>query len=205
MPAAEKLLDAELRKTPYLWEKEEGHFSASKHYEWDVLGHVCKAVFPVRFMSQEQENVNIEIDRDYVVTVPNLFADLARSIERSRQILYLEDGWDDDGSKGYDRQTLVNAIEFIKKSTIRIWESSDVVIDAPAITPGADGSIDLLWRNEHYDLLIVVPAYPESTASFYGDDYGSTKIEGTFDISNVNINSGILMFLRERQLIGLED
>jgi len=59
-------------------------------------------------------------------------------------------------------------------------------VPIPAILPGPDGSIDLHWKTEKYELLINIPGDLNAPASFYGDNYSTLKLEGTFDLKQLN-------------------
>ncbi|MFQ5677782.1 MAG: hypothetical protein ACE5G1_17970, partial [bacterium] len=65
------------------------------------------------------------------------------------------------------------------------------VIPTPKITPGPNGSIDILWKSANYRLLINIPDNPKKQASFYGDNFSTDTIEGTFNPSN--FNQGLLL------------
>lgn len=40
-----------------------------------------------------------------------------------------------------------------------------------------DGSVDLFWKSDAYELLVHVPA--TGTATYYGDDLGDLTVEGS--------------------------
>lgn len=190
------MLDIMTMKNPYDRDYKEKHFQLFKNYYSHVIGDKCQELPTISWTSKVKEDVTIDITDNHSISIPYPFKDLIQSIEESKQILELGDNWDDNGGISYNSNTLINAIEFIARCTVEIWENYYIIIDAPAIIPGADGNIDLLWKDQNYDLLIAIPPYPSNTASFYGDDFGQTKIEGTFNINNVN--RGILLFLIEK-------
>ena len=56
------------------------------------------------------------------------------------------------------------------RNAIRLHQSQKKYFDAPEILPGPGGSIDLHWKTDARELLINVPADPQDTISYYGDD-----------------------------------
>jgi putative addiction module component (TIGR02574 family) len=107
---------------------------------------------------------------------------LNNEIEKSKDyILRLEDNWDDEGSKKYLLTTYNKAIDILRSLIIdgsQIYKKS---ISIPRILPGPNGSIDLHWQTEEYDLLMNIPENPIDPVSFAGDDSGKNCINGTFD------------------------
>lgn len=106
---------------------------------------------------------------------------LTAAIERSREITELHDDWDNEGSPGYSEETWRRATDYLNKQIFACWDRHGVVIPAPWITPGPDGSIDIHWQTDLYELLVNFPADASEPATFYGDDYGRMSIKGQFD------------------------
>ena len=128
--------------------------------------------------------------------LPSELKHIAEAVDASRTMLELEDDWDREGSRGYAEATWKRATQFVSKHARWAWEKCGVRIDAPRIRPGPEGSIDLHWKTENYELLLNVPSNGEEPASFYGDDYGKFTIKGTLDPSAYN--RGLLMWLARR-------
>ena len=63
----------------------------------------------------------------------------------------------------------------------------------PRIASGPDASIDLHWKQKEWELLVNIPKDDSQMAVFYGDDYGSSKIKGSFDPETINL--GIVNWL----------
>lgn len=120
---------------------------------------------------------------------------LLEKIAASRKILAWSDNWDGEGSPGYKELTWKRSIRFIQDHIHWLWRKYALVIDAPDILPGPDGSIDIHWETKNYELLINIPADPSEPASFYGDDYGNSSIRGTFKPESYNL--GLLSWLLE--------
>lgn len=112
---------------------------------------------------------------------------------KSRQILELKDDWDGQGSPGYTKMVWERAYKFVMHSAIEALKGYSVVIQAPKILPGPDGSIDIHWKTDTRELLVNIPKSSNELAQFYGDDYGSLQIKGTIDPDNPS--SALLMWL----------
>jgi len=106
---------------------------------------------------------------------------LRAAIERSREITELQENWDEEGSPGYSVETWRRATTYLERQVFVCWDRHGVVIPTPWITPGPDGSIDIHWQTDLYELLVNFPADPSEPAAFYGDDYGRMSIKGQFD------------------------
>lgn len=102
-------------------------------------------------------------------------------IERSRALLAMPPGWDGEDAASYSREPWLRAAKYLRKQALSCWSSHGVVIPAPRIGPGPNGSIDIHWKTLSYELLVNIPADGEALATFYGDDFGKLSIKGTFD------------------------
>jgi hypothetical protein len=70
-----------------------------------------------------------------------------------------------------------------------------VIMKAPKITAGRDGSIDIDWKNDNAELLITVLNTPDFNVDYYGDDgYNNTVIKGYLAAS---INEDLLFWMRK--------
>ena len=150
------------------------------------------------FLSEREEKVynplitseiRIEVG-DEEMTIPLHLFFLLKVINKSRYILELEEGWDGEEGTRYNQLTWKNAIKFVINYSKCVYEKTSTIIDAPDIYHADKGSIDILWKNESYRLLINIPDNGV-IASFYGDNYKEDKVKGTFDINNSN--QGLLL------------
>ncbi|MGI9105097.1 MAG: hypothetical protein ACR2G4_02485 [Pyrinomonadaceae bacterium] len=107
-------------------------------------------------------------------------------IESSRSILNLQNDWDEEGSSGYTVETWGRATRFIRRVALAFKNDMGKWVDAPKITPGPDGSIDVRWKAEKRSLLINFPADDTKPADFFGSDKGSDTVQGTLDLSSQN-------------------
>jgi hypothetical protein len=113
-------------------------------------------------------------------------APLRNIIESSRSILELHDDWDDEGSIGYKEETWNRATQFVLNSARFLWDHHTTIMDTPDIGPGPDGSIDIHWETEKYELLVNISADLKALATFYGDNKGSLSIKGNLNPDSDN-------------------
>jgi hypothetical protein len=120
--------------------------------------------------------------------------DLKAEIEQATEhLLTLADNWDDEGSPAYSKEALARAAYFLTAHSAKGHDLCSSYPPAPRIGPGPNGSIDLHWKQEKWELLVNIPANDTQMAVFYGDDYGAAKIKGSFDPKAVNL--GIVNWL----------
>jgi hypothetical protein len=95
-----------------------------------------------------------------MTNIPDHLRSLSSTIEESRYILDLRKGWDDGGSLMVTEQTWKRATGFLEKLTERLWSEKKLLMVMPSIMQGPNGSIDLHWETDEYELLINVPGDP---------------------------------------------
>ena len=123
-------------------------------------------------------------------------AHILQAIEKAiERIGALPDNWDDEGSPAYSKEVISRAAAFVKVNALSCHQRFGSVIRVPKILPGPDGSIDVHWKTAEYEMLVNISADPKAPASFYGDDYGTAKITGSFDPEKSNL--GLLTWLTE--------
>ena len=114
--------------------------------------------------------------------LPPELAHLAVAAEASRAMLDLPEDWDGEGSPGYEDATWQRAVDFLLSNALRVWTEHGIAVPSPKVRKGPLGSIDLHWRTPSRELLINVPADPEATVDYYGDDgAGGHQVKGTVD------------------------
>jgi len=106
------------------------------------------------------------------------------AIRDSMWMLKLGQDWDDEGSPPIEEATWKVATDFLRRQADAHWRRHSKMIPVPHITPGSDGSIDIHWRTEQFELLVNIQRGPEFSAGFYGDNYGRLKIKGVLDPSS---------------------
>ena len=150
---------------------------------------------PLQFVSKIEKPFDIELKEGNKITLPQELVSVFDAIEKSRYILKLEDNWDDEGSPKYDFDTWKRSVLFVANYSKLIYERFSKVILAPQIYHSIKGSIDLLWKNSNYQLLINIPS-GNKPAKFYGDNYDLDNIEGTFDPSTYKL--GLILTLLDQ-------
>jgi hypothetical protein len=106
---------------------------------------------------------------------------LESAIERSRWMLDLQENWDEEGSPPIAEATWDVAASFLRRQAEIYWRHHVAVIPVPHIAPGSDGSIDIHWKTDRFELLVNIYQGPDFTAGFYGEDCGRSKIKGKLD------------------------
>lgn len=103
---------------------------------------------------------------------------LERALAESRTILTLGDDWDGEGARPFLEATWLRAAAFLRDQASQALKFG-IRLPIPSIGAGpGDGSIDLLWRVEGFDLLANVPEDPLAPVTFYGDDRGDEIARG---------------------------
>ncbi len=145
----------------------------------------------------EEATISVSVIEGLDFVVLSRFSELAEQIRKSAYILEYEDNWDDEGSIAYSKKTFSAAINYAIEYSRAIWEEEFVLIDAPRILPGPEGSIDLLWDKQTYRLLLNIHPYPKQTASFYGDNRTPVPhIKGDFYLSDEPDRAIMLLLLK---------
>jgi hypothetical protein len=93
----------------------------------------------------------------------------------------------------YSKDAFRRASIFLKAQSAQFCKMYNVPAPIPNIGPGPNGSIDLHWKRKDYELLVNIPVDNCELASFYGDNYGTHKIKGSFDPTTFDY--GIIMWL----------
>ena len=100
---------------------------------------------------------------------------------------------EDEEALGFSSEALVRAKAFLLTQSKQFRKICGYFPPAPRIGPGPRGSVDLYWKEKDWELLINVPLESTKLATFYGDDYGSQKIKGSFAPSSFHY--GIIPWL----------
>lgn len=127
--------------------------------------------------------------------LPGPLREVREAIEASRDLLQLEDNWDEEGGRRIDEDTWLRTVRFLTRYASWLWDASGRALDVPDIMPVPEGSIDLHWDYPKYELLINIPAQSDKPAGFYGDDRGKIVIEGHFDPQD--FNEGLALWFKK--------
>jgi len=122
------------------------------------------------------------------------FREIEEAVAKSRSILDMGENWDGEGATGYSEETWKRATQFLLRHATYILKELGTVIDIPVIGPGPDGSIDLHWKTDRFEMLLNFPKDVNERANFYGDDFGSIYIKGTLDPAAYH--HGLLLWLK---------
>ncbi len=88
----------------------------------------------------------------------------------------LQDDWDGQGSKGFSEELWQNVIDFLLLIYIEL-HAEDLEAPFPLVLPNVDGSLDIDWETESFELLINFPPDPEELIHMFGEKMGSPKNE----------------------------
>ncbi|HTY10792.1 MAG TPA: hypothetical protein VMF88_06950 [Bacteroidota bacterium] len=142
---------------------------------------------------EREKNIRIKLDDITSIEISRELKGIAEEIERSRYVYSLKDNFDEDGGKGYLRETWGRAIRFLCWYAEEIYGKSATILRTPDISGGPGGSIDIWWKLKDFRLLINIPENVNDKPSFYGDDRGESEIKGKFELDRINV--GLLMCL----------
>lgn len=118
---------------------------------------------------------------------------ISKAVEDAR---YLLDLTDENDQPACTRATWDRAVLFLSDCARRAWETAGIKIDAPAILPGPDGSIDLHWKQAGYEMLINIPVDASEHPNYYGDDHVGNSTKGIVVSGN---NQGLILWLTTRK------
>lgn len=129
-----------------------------------------------------------------VAALPTALSGLTVAIEKSRWMLDLPDNWDEAGASAYELQTWQRAVDFLCLSATTLWGDTGIVVSAPQIQNGPEGTIDLFWESDEATLLINVPVNASEPAMFYGSNRRGDETRGTIQITHAN--SSLLLWAK---------
>lgn len=113
-------------------------------------------------MTSEKIEKNLIVREDRLKTL----------IEESKEyILSLPDNWDGYGADIIDYDSLERAINLLQRLLKNLWKEM-FEVPLPRIQPVPDGSIDLNWKTEKFELLINIPSINDNTVCAYGEHIG---------------------------------
>ena|SRR2546422_8585400 len=129
---------------------------------------------------------------------PAAMPELLRStIMESRSLLNLPDNWDGEGSAAYSESTWQRAVNFLVEQWTEFLKTEGRAMELPSILPDSNGSIDLWWDTEEFQLLISIPASELLPASLYGHKHGGQKIE--YVLNSSKADERLVRWMAERE------
>ena len=94
----------------------------------------------------------------------------------------------DEESHKYDIHTWIVTIRFLLNYSKVLYQDFNIEIDTPKIYPGPKGSIEILWEENNYKLLINIEKKGED-ALFYADNQSNNQAtEGHFKVKNFKMS-----------------
>ena len=97
-------------------------------------------------------------------TLPHELKHIANAIEKSKYLLDLNHGWDEEEASATNVETFIKAVRFIiDYSTYILQNINNIVIDAPDIDILKDGSIIVNWETDTSSFAII---FDKSNAEF---------------------------------------
>ena len=138
----------------------------------------------------KKSNEHIFLGNQVVVSVPTHFDDIIQEIEKSKYILTLEDDWDDEGSSRYEKSIWIKAVQFVVLFASLTWDSTRKLVATPKIYHGPNGSIDVSWEEDRFNLLLNIFQKDEKYfATFYGDAKDANQeMKGFFALEDFSLN-----------------
>jgi hypothetical protein len=106
--------------------------------------------------------------------------------------------WDDAGGLPINEDTWNKATELLRRTIMKIGTAADT-LPVPKISPCADGSIDIFWKNARFTLLVNIQ--PTDVApDFYAETAEGLTLEGTFTSNTRDLS--IVLSIVLRSLLG---
>lgn len=183
------------------WNVEEDEdWTIEEDADWAPRGTTCAERIQISHLFGSSLNKFLEVHPSWRVEhsehkiwedLPLALNHIKDAIEDSKGILALRS--EETGELLSSGTTWQRAVEFLSKNALWLWNTQNVSVQAPEISVGPEGSIDLHWESERYELLINIRADASMPAGFYGDDKGSLKIKGTLSLAAYN--RGLLLWL----------
>ncbi len=109
--------------------------------------------------------------------------DLRGALAKSRDILDWPDDWDGEGSPGYKESTWIRVRDFLLATAESLWRDNGVLVPAPRISAGPEGSFDIHWQSAGKELLINIPEDVTEPVTYYGDDREGNVTKGQLNLA----------------------
>ncbi len=112
--------------------------------------------------------IHMKLTREY--ELENIFT------QNKKDIMELSKNWDGYGAPSIKENTLERVFELLKQIYSVLWEDM-IEIPIPLIQPVPDGSIDINWETDQFELLINVPKDQNLLVNLYGEKLGHPQDE----------------------------
>ncbi|MBD3254906.1 MAG: hypothetical protein GF383_07420 [Candidatus Lokiarchaeota archaeon] len=90
--------------------------------------------------------------------------------------IYLPDNWDGQGAKNFGESLWQDLVDFLFLIYVNL-HAEGLNVPFPLVLPNTDGSLDIDWETDLFELLINFPPDPEALIHMYGEKIGSPKHE----------------------------
>ena len=80
----------------------------------------------------------------------------------------LSDNWDGYGAQPFNEETLRRAYNLLENILDHFWNNM-IDISIPLIQPVPDGSVDINWETDEFELLINTPQDTKKQVNLYGE------------------------------------
>lgn len=115
----------------------------------------------------------------------------------SRQLLELKADWDENGSPPIDKGTFKRAFDFLFGLVRYSYSATGRLIELPAVTPGPNGGIDLLWKIGQSKLLLNIP-HSGSLVGYYGYNAEGEEMKGRIQSDGTGFARALAIWLSQR-------
>ena len=115
--------------------------------------------------------------------------------ENRNYILNLSDNWDGYGAQPFNEGTLNRAYILIE-NILNHFLINQIDISIPLIQPVADGSIDINWETDEFELLINISSESNKQVNLYGEKLNSPEEEIEMHIPYDLVETVIIPWLK---------
>jgi hypothetical protein len=123
--------------------------------------------------------------------------ELNSSFEKYRSyIMNLPDNWDGNGAPSFTENTFERASFLLKNILNKLWNNMDE-IPIPLIQPVPDGSIDINWETDKFELLINISPETNKQVNVYGEKIDSPEDEIEMYIPYDLAELGVIQWLKK--------
>jgi hypothetical protein len=100
-------------------------------------------------------------------------------LQQCRNLTALPEDWDEAGASVIDSPTVETATRFLRAAS-EMASAIGRSLPLPVVSPCHDGSIDLFWKSNAYQLLVNIQPPHANESDFYGETAAGFKFKGTF-------------------------
>ncbi|HEC37387.1 hypothetical protein LCGC14_0594750 [marine sediment metagenome] len=111
-------------------------------------------------------------------------------------ILNLSSNWDGYGAQPINEETLKRAYSLIE-NILQYFRDKMIEISIPLVQPVPDGSIDINWENDSFELLINISSETDKQVNLYGEKINSPEEEIEMHIPYDLVESMIIKWLKK--------